>query len=117
MRAFVVHSDVVVRKGWLGRETQYQVDAFIEFTDEEKEIIRRFHVGQHVAYKADKEIEFPHFEFTISDLLFTRPHIRVFKTAAQARMFEKELAEKILPYVKSYINSNAGPRDPQSYEI
>ena len=117
MRVSVTHTDVVIRKGWVGRETRYQVEAFIEFTDEEKEIVRRFSIGRHVAYKADKEIEFPHFEFTINDLLYTRPHLRVFPNAAQARMFERELVEKILPYVKSYMTSTAGPRDPQSYEI
>lgn len=117
MRVAVFHDEVVVRKGWLGRETRYRVTAQIDFSDEEKTIVRQFTLGQHEAYTTEDAVDFPNFAFTINDLIYRRPHVRVFPTALAARLFEEELAEEILPKVKNYILGNAAARHPSSYEI
>lgn len=117
MRVSISHDDVVVRKGFLGRETRYRVAAHIEFSHEEKAIIQRFALGRHEAYTAKNAVDFPNFTFTINDLLYQRPHIRTFPTAIAARIFEQELASQILPRVKDYILGNAGARHSSSYEI
>ncbi|WP_424363088.1 hypothetical protein [Methylocystis parvus] len=117
MRVSVSHDDIVVRKGFLGRETRYRVTAYIDFSHEEKAIIQRFTLGRHEAYTPKEAIDFPNFTFTINDLLYKRPHVRIFPTVLSARLFEQELAEQILPRVKSYILGNAGARHSSSYEI
>ncbi|MGB5085583.1 MAG: hypothetical protein WBO09_13495 [Methylocystis silviterrae] len=117
MRVSISHDDIVVRKGFLGRETRYRVTAWIDFSDEERTIVRAFALGRHEAYTAEEAVDFPKFVFTINDLIYQRPHIRVFPTALAARTFEQELAEDILPKVKNYILGNAAARHPSSYEI
>jgi hypothetical protein len=117
MRVAVSHDEVVVRKGWLSRETRYRVTAVIDFSDEEKTIVQRFGLGQHEAYATEDAVDFPNFIFTINDLIYQRPHVRVFPTGLSARLFEQELAEEILPKVKNYILGNAASRHPSSYEI
>lgn len=117
MRVSISHDDIVVRKGFLGREIRYRVTAHIDFSEEEKAIVRRFALGTHEAYKAEQAIDFPNFSYTIGDLIYKRPHIRLFPTALAARMFEQELTGKILPCVKDYIAGNAAARHPSSYEI
>ena len=117
MRVAVFHDEVVVRKGWLGRETRYRVTAQIDFSNEEKTIVQRFALGQHEAYTTEDAVDFPNFVFTINNLIYQRPHVRVFPTALAARLFEEELAEEILPKVKNYILGNAATRHPSSYEI
>jgi hypothetical protein len=117
MRVSISHDEVVVRKGWLGRETRYRVTAVIDFSDEEKTIVQRFGLGQHEAYATEEAVDFRKFIFTINNLIYQRPHVRVFPTALSARLFEEELAGKILPKVKDYILGNAAARHPSSYEI
>jgi hypothetical protein len=117
MRLSIAHDDIVVRKGWLGRETQYRVTAEIHFSDEEKTIVQRFALGRHEAYTTEDAVDFPNLTFTINDLIYQRPHVRIFPTALSARIFEQEFAEKILPKVKNYILGNAAARHPSSYEI
>lgn len=107
----------MVRKGFLGRETRYRVTAMIDFSDEERTIVRTFALGRHEAYVAEEAIDFPEFVFTINDLIYKRPHVRMFPTALAARLFEQELTEDILPRVKNYILGNAAERHPSSYEI
>lgn len=117
MRVSISHDEIVVRKGFLGRETRYRVTAIIDFSEEEKTIVRTFVLGRHEAYTAEEAIDFPEFVFTINDLIYKRPHIRIFPTALAARLFEQEFAEEILPRVKNYILGNAAERHPSSYEI
>lgn len=117
MRVSITHDDIVVRKGFLGRETRYRVTAYIDFSNEERTIVQRFALGTHEAYAAEEAVDFPSFVFTINDLVYQRPHVRLFPTALAARMFEQQLAEEILPRVKDYILGNAASRHPSSYEI
>lgn len=117
MRVSISHSEIIVRKGWLGRQTRYKVDAWIDWTEEEKSIVRQYALGKHEAYTAEKWVEFPKFTYSINDLIYTRPHVRIFPTALAARMFEQQFVEEILPRIKSYILGNAAPRPPTSYEI
>lgn len=117
MRVSITHDDIVVRKGFLGRETRYRVTAYIDFSDEERTIVQRFALGTHEAYAAEEAVDFPNFAFTINDLIYQRPHVRLFPTALGARMFEQQLTEEILPRVKDYILGNAASRHPSSYEI
>jgi hypothetical protein len=117
MRVSIFHSEIVVRDGFLGRATRYKVEATIDFSDEERTIVQKFKLGQHEAYTAEGAIDFPDFVFTINDLLFKRPHARVFLTPLAARLFEKVLIEDILPRVKRYILGNAEPRHPSSHDI
>lgn len=117
MRVSISHDDIVVRKGFLGRQTRYRVTATIDFSDEERTIVRAFALGSHEAYAAEEAIDFPKFVFTINDLIYRRPHVRTFPTALAARAFEQQLAQEILPKVKQYILGNAGARHPSSYDI
>jgi hypothetical protein len=84
MRVSISHSEIIVRKGWLGRATRYKVDAWLEWTEEEKNIVRQFYLGKHEAYTAEKWAEFPKFTYSINDLIYTRPHVRIFPTALAA---------------------------------
>jgi hypothetical protein len=113
----ISHSEIIIRKGWLGRQIRYKVDAWLEWTEEEKNIVRQYYLGKHEAYTAEKWAEFPKFTYSINDLIYDRPHVRIFPTALAARMFEQQFVEEILPKVKTYIFGNAGPRQPTSYEI
>ena len=53
MRVSISHSTIIIRKGWLGRQTRYKVDAWLEWTEEEKGIVRQHYLGKHEAYTAE----------------------------------------------------------------
>ncbi len=90
----------VVRKGSSAARPDTRVTAYIDFRRRENDRAA-LRTRNDEAYAAEEPSISQTLSSRINDLMYKRPHVRLFPTALAARMFEQQLAEEILPRVKT----------------
>lgn len=111
MKVTIEHSEGSVKTGWLKKEPVYEVTLTLSLSEVEEAVVDQYRLRDLEVYKVDTPLG-PSSVFL--DKLLKEPHVRGFRTAVDAKAFEHELRETILPQLKHYLNVTAAPQEKKS---
>ena len=124
MRVNIAHSEK--QQGLLRKTTYYVVTLDVQFSEEEKQIIKEAGIEDELIIErtvsADKNAaKYDGIEdiwnLTIKDLLQSKPDVYAFFTPADAKLYEEQIREQ-MPKLKQYIEINTKDgMDDTSFEL
>ena len=113
--------------------TDYVVDLFLTFSEEERATLAEFKLWDTPVYQTNFKVRDYYLEgksqeerdmfanevitYTIGGLVEKQPFGQYFFTPAEAIAYEAQLKNDVLPRIKSIIMSNSGGRKSSSFEL